>query len=94
MPQAVKSALAVAPAGTPSVFPAVATKPNKLLTANEAASALGVSRKTLLKWCKEKRITYIRYPGGAFKFRESTLDIFLGRNTIHAVNVPRIERTQ
>jgi len=52
----------------------------------QAAKLLGVSKKTLLKWCDEKRISYIRYPGGAFKFREETLDLFLGRNIGPATN--------
>jgi excisionase family DNA binding protein len=54
----------------------------------QAAKLLGVSKKTLLKWCKEKRISYIRYPGGTFMFREEVLSVFLGRNTIPATNAP------
>jgi excisionase family DNA binding protein len=54
----------------------------------DAAKALGVSKKTLLKWCKEKRISYVRYPSGAFKFRESVLEVFMGRNSVPATNAP------
>jgi len=54
----------------------------------DAATMLGVSKKTLLKWCREKRISYIRYPGGVFKFRESVLDIFLQHNSIPATSAP------
>jgi len=54
----------------------------------DAAKSLGVSTKTLLKWCREKRITYIRYPNGAFKFREETLNFFLGHHTVLATNAP------
>ena len=50
----------------------------------DAAKLLGVSKKTLLKWCREKRISYIRYPSGVFKFREETLNFFLGHHTVHA----------
>jgi excisionase family DNA binding protein len=58
----------------------------KKYSTEDAAKLLGISKKTLLKWCKEKRVSYIRYPNGAFKFRESTLDFFLGHNTIPATN--------
>jgi len=61
---------------------------DKLYKANEAARMLGVSKRTFLKWCHESRISFIRYPGGAYKFRESVLEIFLGRNTIPATNTP------
>jgi excisionase family DNA binding protein len=61
---------------------------DKLYKANEAARMLGVSKRTLLKWCHESRISFIRYPEGAYKFRESVLEIFLGRNTIPATNTP------
>jgi excisionase family DNA binding protein len=54
----------------------------------EAAEALRISKKTLLKYCKEKRIAYIRYPGGDFRFRESTLNFFLGQNTVPATKAP------
>ena len=54
----------------------------------DAAKLLGVSTKTLLKWCREKRISYIRYPNGAFKFREETLNFFLGHHTVPATHAP------
>lgn len=57
-----------------------------LYSTTQAAKLLGVSRKTLLKWCREKRISYIRYPNGAFKFREETLNFFLGHHTVHAAS--------
>lgn len=45
---------------------------------------LGVSKKTLLKYCRQLRIAYIRYPDGSFRFREETLEFFLGHNTVPA----------
>jgi excisionase family DNA binding protein len=58
----------------------------KTVGTTEAAKQLGVSKKTLLKWCSERRISYIRYPGGQFRFRESTIDIFQARHTVPATN--------
>ena len=56
----------------------------KKYSTSQAAKLLAVSKKTLLKWCKEGRIAFIRYPNGAFKFREETLNFFLGHNMIPA----------
>ena len=63
---------------------------NELVKTAEAAAQLGVSKKTPLKWCADKRIRYIRYPGGEFRFRQSVIDLFLDRNTIRAVKAPPI----
>jgi excisionase family DNA binding protein len=49
-----------------------------------AAKYLGVSKKTLLKYCADHRVTFMRYPGGDYRFRQSSLDYFMGRHTIQA----------
>lgn len=49
-----------------------------------AAKYIGVSKKTLLKYCRERRVNFMRYPGGEFRFRESALDLFMGRHTVPA----------
>lgn len=56
----------------------------RTLSTAEAAERLGVSKKTLLKYCREHYITYMRYPGGEFRFRESVLEMFQARCTIKA----------
>jgi excisionase family DNA binding protein len=57
-----------------------------LLPAREAARQLNVSKKTLLKWCAEKRINYIRHPSGATKFRQSAIDLFNAQHEVKATN--------
>jgi excisionase family DNA binding protein len=49
-----------------------------------AAKYIGVSKKTLLKYCVEHRITFMRYPGGEYRFRQSSLDYFMGKHTVQA----------
>jgi excisionase family DNA binding protein len=52
------------------------------LSTAQAAAFLGVSKKTLLKYCHSRKISFMRYPGGDYRFRESVLDIFMRRCTI------------
>jgi excisionase family DNA binding protein len=54
----------------------------RTLSTREAAAYIGVSKKTLLKYCRDRHITYMRYPGGEFRFRQSALDVFMGRCTV------------
>ena len=56
-----------------------------------AAQYIGVSKKTLFKYCRERRINFMRYPGGGFRFRESALDQFMGRHTIQSTNTPPVQ---
>jgi excisionase family DNA binding protein len=51
----------------------------------EAAKYLGVSKKTLLKYCTQNRIGYHRYPSGAFYFRQIDLDLFDARTYVPAI---------
>ena len=54
----------------------------RTLTTSQAAEVLGISKKTLLKYCRSGQISFMRYPGGDYRFRETTLDIFQRRCTI------------
>jgi len=54
------------------------------LSTSEAAKYIGVSKKTLLKYCRKRHVVYMRYPGGEFRFRQSALDVFMARCTIQA----------
>ena len=67
-----------------------------LLPAKVAAKKLGLSKKTLLKYCQERRLNYIALPGytdrkkkqhpGAYKFRQSAIDLFIAQHEIKATN--------
>ncbi len=57
-----------------------------LLPAKVAAKQLDVSKKTLFKWCQEKRLNFIRYPSGALKFRQEVIDLFIAQHEIKATN--------
>ena len=61
----------------------------KLYTANEAAKALRLSKRTLLEYCRQSRISYVRLRG-KFLFRESVLDIFIRRNSVPAKHLPSV----
>jgi excisionase family DNA binding protein len=61
----------------------------KTYSTAEAAKALGISTRTLLQYCREGRITYIRLKG-QFRFRESTLKFFIGSNTVPATKAAPI----
>jgi excisionase family DNA binding protein len=54
------------------------------LAAAAAAKYIGVSKKTLLKYCRQGFVAYMRYPGGEFRFRQSALDVFMMKCTIRA----------
>jgi excisionase family DNA binding protein len=56
-------------------------KPATLSTSG-AAKYIGVSKKTLLKYCRQRHVVYMRYPGGEFRFRPTALDVFMARCTI------------
>jgi hypothetical protein len=54
------------------------------LRAVDAARYIGVSKKTLLKYCGQHLITFMRYPDGSFRFRKVALDLFMAKCTIQA----------
>jgi excisionase family DNA binding protein len=54
----------------------------RTLSTKNAAAHIGVSKKTLLKYCRQRHITFMRYPGGEFRFRLVALDLFMGRCTV------------
>lgn len=55
-----------------------------LLTIKEVADMIGVDHSTVWRWCqpqnrRKRRLRAIRYPGGSFRIRKSTVDqILLG----------------
>lgn len=52
------------------------------MSTSQAAKYIGVSKKTLLKYCRERHIVFMRYPGGEFRFRKAALDLFMARSTV------------
>jgi excisionase family DNA binding protein len=52
-----------------------------LLTAREVASLLGVSAETVLRWTRRGELPAVRLPGGAIRYREDELELWL---TAHA----------
>jgi excisionase family DNA binding protein len=58
------------------------SSPTHIMSTIDAAKYIGVSKKTLLKYCHERHIAYMRYPGGEFRFRQSALDLFMAHCTI------------
>jgi excisionase family DNA binding protein len=48
-----------------------------LLTARQVADRLGVSAETVLRWTRRGDLPGFRLPGGALRFREDELDIWL-----------------
>jgi len=71
----------------------------KLLSAAEAAEQLGISKKTLYKYCHDRLITYVPLPGytyidkedgkkyqrpGPYKFHQYSIDLFVAQHTVKA----------
>ena len=51
--------------------------PSDLLTATAAAAILSVSRRTVTRWARQKRIRSYRLAGAALRFRRADLDEFV-----------------
>jgi excisionase family DNA binding protein len=51
------------------------------LTTPEVCELLRISEKTLQRWRKDRKLTYIRR-GGRFLFRSTDLDNFLAQRTV------------
>ena len=45
----------------------------RLLTTSEAAEQLGVSRSTVLNWCKAGNLSAVQYPSGQWRIAASTV---------------------
>ena len=58
----------------------------KYISAEEAAQYLGVTRRTLYTWVKERKIRYFQ-PGAnkRYRFLKEDLDAFMKRNTVDAI---------
>jgi len=62
--------------------PQTATRSASEIVSTIAASRyIGVSKKTLLKYCRRREITFMIYPSGEYRFRTSSLDIWLAKRT-------------
>jgi excisionase family DNA binding protein len=49
----------------------------RLVTAREVADMLGVSSETVLRWQRQRKLPAIRLPGGAIRFRQAELEVWL-----------------
>ena len=56
----------------------------KLLTVQELADYLGVSKGTVLHWCQRREIPFIRLPKG-IRLRYSEIEAWLKRKRVKAV---------
>lgn len=56
----------------------------RILNSSEAAKVIGVSKKTLLKFCHRRQINFMVYPDGSFRFRQSALDLWMSQRTVTA----------
>lgn len=57
------------------------TTEDKLLKPGEVAGIMRVDPKTVTRWAKAGKITYITTPGGHKRFRESEVRKMLGEET-------------
>lgn len=52
--------------------------PEPLMTASEVAEAFRVDPKTVTRWAKAGRLSWIKTPGGHHRFRETEVRALLG----------------
>jgi excisionase family DNA binding protein len=50
---------------------------SRFVTARELAERLGVSTETVLRWTRDRKLPGFRMPGGALRYRESDLAVWL-----------------
>ena len=53
----------------------------RLLTARQLGDLLGVSAETVLRWTRRGELPAIRLPGGAIRYREADLEVWLDEHT-------------
>ncbi len=53
---------------------------DKLLNSAEAAEKLGISRRTLRRWCAKGLIIHSRTAGGDFRFRQDAIDFCVAQH--------------
>ena len=56
--------------------------PNELLNANDAAAVLSVSRRTITRWARQKKLRSFRLGGVALRFRKLDLDEFISASEV------------
>lgn len=57
-----------------------------LLTMDEAAEALRISRTSLYRLMKGRHIEYVKYPGGARMIRRSSVDALIEASVVPATS--------
>jgi excisionase family DNA binding protein len=79
------------PEGTPSIMNSTTTKPERsmaatkqLLTVDEAAAYLGISKLTVYDWISKRKIQYVKV-GRLVKFDLQTLDKRIDQQTVKAI---------
>ncbi len=58
-----------------------AVAPRKLLTLDEAASYIGLSRLTMYEWVSKRKIEYVKV-GRLVKFKQHALDAWIEKHTV------------
>ncbi len=61
------------------------TTTNRLLTLEETAAYLGVSKLTMYEWVNKRKIEYIKV-GRLVKFRERTIEQWIEKHTVKPLN--------
>lgn len=56
-------------------------------TADEVAKMLNVTGETVRRWCREKRLRFVKFPGkkGEYRFAEKDIRDFLARLNSEAI---------
>jgi excisionase family DNA binding protein len=63
----------------------MSTTTNRLLTPDEAAAYLGISKLTMYEWISKRKIEYVKV-GRLVKFRERTLEQWIEKHTVKPLN--------
>jgi len=70
----------------------------QLLTARHVAELLGVSAETVLRWTRRGELPAFRLPGGAIRYREADLDVWLSARSCASAPIsadcPRMHPTE
>lgn len=61
---------------------------NNQLSVEELAERLGVSKITVYRWVKDRRIPHVRLPGGDIRFDQQKVENWLENRTIKAKGRP------
>jgi excisionase family DNA binding protein len=67
---------------------------DKLLNSAEAAEKLGISRRTLRRWCAKGLIIHSRTAGGDFRFRQDAIDFFVAQHNGAKRKQPKLKKSR